>query len=1040
MTHLTISVLGPLQITSDNRPLIGLNYDKAQALLIYLAIEARYMQRRDALAGLFWPDCSQQSARHNLRQALTILRQAIRDHDTTQPFMLTSRETIQFNADSDHWLDAAQFTLLLDRCDTHQHQHPAACPSCAQRIEQAIALYRGPFLEQFFLPDSVAFEDWALFKREQLYQRAIQALARLTGYYHQTGDHERACRSARRQVELDPWREEAHRQLMYALALQGERSMALAQYEQCRRILAEKLGLEPEEATIALYEQIKQDKVIRPQGDQSSVVQANTSSIDPVTFSPLSQNAATAPHNLPSDPNPLFGREVELVELADLLANPDCRLVTLVGPGGIGKTRLGLRIAAERVGSFAHGICFIPLAAVHSTELLVSTIADALGVTLYSQGDPKEQLLNFLSTQNLFLLLDNFEQICNAAPLLGAILQFAPQVKILVTSRERLNVQGEWVFVVEGLSVPPTDADIEAIGQYGAVQLFLQCVRCVQTRIQLCDKDWSCIARICQLVEGMPLGIEMAAAWSAALSWCEIAQEIEHNLDFLVASLRDAPERHRSMRAVFDHSWKLLSPRERVLFRRLSVFRGGFTRDAAEALWSDWKGETEMTPRPEDRCSNLQLLSALVRKSFLRYNSTGRYEIHELLRQYGEEKLRNDPKEEQQARDCHCAYYMGFLARREAVLKGRHQRTALEEISAEMENIWAAWQWATQHSAVCLIAQAIEALGLFCEIRGRPHEIAAIMSALEHMLDHLDMDVGQTDEKQMAIGKLLMAQGSYASRIGNGEQAKVLLQQSINLLRRLAATREIGLALNFLSTVVGLQGAYTEEQRLLQESVTLSQAAADRWLTAYSLNNLAMVTHMLGNHAKAQQLAQESLMIFKQMGDQRGMAYALSNLGAFAQKLGASVEAMHLYRESLNLRRANGDQWGIATTLIQLGVVSSTLDTIQSAYGYLCAALKTALEIRALTVVLEALVELAAVLTCMGETERAYEMLELSLHSPALSQRMRERAERLLADLPAVRVRQIGALAQSSVITKTIEELASSLLETHGRSLVITQP
>lgn len=512
MTHLTLSVLGPLHITSDNHALIGLNYDKAQALLIYLSVESCHVQRRDALAGMFWPDCSQQSARHNLRQALTMLRRALRNHDTNRPFLLTSRETIQFNPASDHRLDVAQFTLLLDTCDAHQHQHLTTCASCAQRIEQAVALYRGPFLEQFFLPDNTAFEDWALFKREQLHQRAIQALAQLTGYYHQAGDYERACRSARRQVELDPWREEAHRQLMHALAMRSERSMALTQYEQCRRILAEKLGLEPEDATIALYEQIKNDKVIRPQGDQPSFVQAGAASIDPDAFSTLAPDASTVPHNLPSDPNPLVGREVELVELATLLANPDCRLVTLVGPGGIGKTRLGLRVAAEQVGNFEKGVCFIPLAAVQSAELLVSTIADALGIVLYSQGDPREQLLNFLRTQRVFLLLDNFEQLCSAALLLGAILQYAPQVKILVTSRERLNVQGEWVFAVEGLSVPTTDADSEAIGQYGAVQLFLQCAHRVQTRIQLYDKDWSCIARICQLVEGMPLGIEMAVA------------------------------------------------------------------------------------------------------------------------------------------------------------------------------------------------------------------------------------------------------------------------------------------------------------------------------------------------------------------------------------------------------------------------------------------------------------------------------------------------------------------------------------------------
>jgi len=257
MTRLSLSLLGPLRIASTGTPLISFESDKVRALLFYLATEADCAHRREALAGLLWPNQGERLARHSLSQALFNLRRAIADHSTVPPFLLITRETVQFNSASDHWVDTAAFNVLLVACDNHRHRHLHTCVACARRLTEAVALYRGSFLQEFSLADSAAFEEWAQLKRERLHWRAIEALAHLTIFHERRGEYDQARRHAGRQIELDPWREEAHRLLMQLLLRCGQRSAALAQYNVCRRVLADELGVEPEEETVALYEHIR---------------------------------------------------------------------------------------------------------------------------------------------------------------------------------------------------------------------------------------------------------------------------------------------------------------------------------------------------------------------------------------------------------------------------------------------------------------------------------------------------------------------------------------------------------------------------------------------------------------------------------------------------------------------------------------------------------------------------------------------------------------------------------------------------------------
>jgi predicted ATPase len=340
-------------------------------------------------------------------------------------------------------------------------------------------------------------------------------------------------------------------------------------------------------------------------------------------------NVSPLKTNLPIFPTPLIGRAREVEQLSQLLSDPQCRLLTLVGPGGIGKTRLAIEAASSMHDFFADGVYFVPLASVSSIDAVVSTTANAIHFAFYGPRDPRVQLLNYLREKQMLLIVDNLEHLLVGEPqqetvagLLVEILQWTAHMKLLTTSRESLGLQEEWVFEVQGLRIPES-IEMEESAQNTSVELFLQRARRADVRFNVAAEDYPAIISICQLVDGMPLGIELAAAWVRTLSCGEIAQEIERGLDFLKISARDIPARHRSMRAVFDHSWKLLTEGEQGVLLRLSVFQGGMQREAAEAI----AGAT------------LSLLSTLQAKSFLRRTPTGRYDLHELVRQYAADRL-----------------------------------------------------------------------------------------------------------------------------------------------------------------------------------------------------------------------------------------------------------------------------------------------------------------------------------------------------------------------------------------------------------------
>ncbi len=912
MAHLSLALLGPLRLALDERPLTTFESDKVRALLIYLALEAERPQRRATLAELFWPDQPERVGRHNLSQALFNLRQTIGDQTAQPPFLLITRDTVQFNPASEHTVDASTFWTLIAACDEHRHRRLQSCATCAERLTAAVDLYRGDFLAQFSLADSSAFEEWSLLKREQFGQAVFQALTTLATYYEARGDYARAQTLAQRQLALDPWRESAYRQLMRMLALDGQRTAALAAYERCCHVLAEQLGVEPEAETTALYEELRAaESDLPPVGARLSLPSAQ-------------------PHNLPAQLTPFVGREHELVQLGDMLANPHCRLITIRGPGGVGKTRLGLQAALEQLEVFPDGVFWVPLAELHAPELLPATIADALGLKLQGVDEPGTQLLHYLRSKELLLLLDNFEHLLTAAHALSQLLRSAPRVTLLVTSRERLDLHGEWLVEVGGLAVPD-DAHGTALERSGAGQLWLQTAQRVQAEYTLADADRACVAHICRLVEGMPLAIELAAAWVRLLSCGEIAGELAQGLALLKTTSRDIPERHRSLHAVLDHAWALLGTDEQRILRRLAIFRGGLERDAAAQVVG----------------AALAQLGALLDKSLLRSNThvpqQRRYDLHELVRQYAFEQLAA-AGEMEETRTRHLHYFLTLAEQAAQHFTGAEEGRWIVRLEAEHGNLRAALDWALQDGAADAAGRICGAIWRFWHTRGYVTEgrqwIARVLQ-LAHAGEPAAAGQGTQYDGNSAhrmdptvraqvlkgAGVLAWAQSDYA-------EARRAFETSLALYRELGDSDGIAAISSNLGVLAMYQGEYEQASELLQTSLALRREHGDRWGTAACLQNLGAMAGKKGDLPLAQTYYEEGLVLFRELGHERAIATILTNLSDVAEVQGHVERARRFSTESLAMRRKLGDTAGIATALTRLASLALRRNDLAQAQTY----------------------------------------------------------------------------------------------------------
>ncbi|HZG68439.1 MAG TPA: BTAD domain-containing putative transcriptional regulator, partial [Herpetosiphonaceae bacterium] len=649
------------------------------------------------LAELLWPELPAATALTYLRHVLAKLKEAIPDQAPGgAQFLLVTRETVALNPGGDYRLDVATFTALLETCASHPHRHPETCASCARRRATAVELYRGYFLGHFLLGDSAAFEEWAALKRERLRQYALDALARLASYFERRGGYQDMQRYAWRQVELDPWREEAYQQLMRALWLNGQRSAALEQYASCRRILQEELGVEPSVETTVLYESIR--------------------NAEPST--PAEAFPPHPPHNLPAQTTPLVGREADLARLSDLLLQPAHRLITLTGPGGIGKTRLALQ-AADVLDDFDDGVCFVALAPVVDPALVIPAVAQALGVQ-ESSGQPLLASVKVhLRARQLLLVLDNFEQVSAAAPVIAELLGAAPQLTVLVTSRAVLRLYGEHEFPVPPLILPDMQhlPELPDLPQYGAVRLFVERAQAVCPDFAITDETAPAVAAICHRLDGLPLAIELAAARIRLLPPQTMLQRLESPLKLLTGGPADHSARHQTLRATIDWSYHLLSAGEQQLLARLAVFVGGWTLEAAETICGAG-GTLPVDP--------LDGLEALVAKSLVHRQQAGtggtagtpRFRMLEMIREYAYEHLVASGEVATLQRR-HAEHYLALAeAAERARQQGSQQAIWLERLEAEHDNLRAVLHWALDQREAVLALRLGTALETFWDSHG----------------------------------------------------------------------------------------------------------------------------------------------------------------------------------------------------------------------------------------------------------------------------------------------------------------------------------
>jgi predicted ATPase/DNA-binding CsgD family transcriptional regulator len=578
--------------------------------------------------------------------------------------------------------------------------------------------------------------------------------------------------------------------------------------------------------------------------------------------------------SLPIPATSFVGRDKELAHIAALLADPDCRLLTLLGPGGIGKTRLALQIANQ--SHFTDGIYFVHLTPVSSPDLLPSAIASELQLTFYDASDLRRQLADYLSQKQMLLVLDNFEHLLDGVDLLSYLLQAAPAVKFLVTSRERLNVLEEWVLPLEGLSFPEDDAN-SPLESYSAVQLFAQRARQVQVNFSLGDNAQA-VGKICRGVEGMPLGLELAATWLRVMSCQQIATQMEGNLHFLTTPLRNVAERHRSLRVVFEQSWKLLAPDEQTVLMCLSIFRGGFEFEAAQHVAG----------------ASLEILASLADKSLIRVNRDGCYDLHELLRQYAEQQL-DAAGAAEVTRTAHSAYYLRFVAQRDEDVKGRRQQLGLYELQTDLENIRAGWFWAVDREEYALITTPVlDCLANFGEMGSRVVDITLLLKQVEAALGTQFGDQAKTLLDQVAIRREHL--NIFAQKGIDHARSEAILERA----RQREDKHEIAYCLLVLGDHYTGFRDYTTQLERIDESLRLWRELGDDFYIALTLTVLSG-HYFETDLGRVVSLQREANQIRRRIGDLYNLCYTLGSLSYWNFLLGNVNETTQLMDEALDI-------------------------------------------------------------------------------------------------------------------------------------------
>lgn len=707
------------------------------------------------------------------------------------------------------------------------------------------------------------------------------------------------------------------------------------------------------------------------------------------------------PSSVPPQPIRFVGRRRELAHLDSELRK--ARLVTIVGPGGTGKTRLAAEFARRNAARFPDGIHFVSLAAVGSVEFLPHAVADAIGFVHQGSGELWDALLAHVSGMNALLVLDNLEHLLGSAGLVHQMLRGSTDLRIVVTSRAPLGVRRERVLPIGGLGTGEGAETTES------VELFLACAS--HLGADRAEEEREAIARICRTVDGSPLGIELAAAWARELPCGEIAARIARDAEFLESKLPEVPDWHGGLRAVIAQSWEGISPEERELFRSISVFRGGFEKGAA--AWV--AGAQPLT------------LAQLVDRAFLRRDPAGRYDTHDVLRQFAATRLAEHPEAERAVRERHCAYFATFMRRYEGALREGEQREALERIRDELENVRAGWAWAVENGRVEELDMYAQGLARFYEIRSWFREGANLFMETLERISTGGNDAGRAGADEVGVhlrATLLSYHGWFLYQIGSYAMARESLARGVDLYATIGADVPLSRALSNLGTIAYAFGDYPEAGDHHERALGIARRLGHAEGVATMLNNLATVAVMVGEVDAAREYLRESLAIFREStGNPWRIGYVLNNLGYLEHLAGNHLEGRSLLEESLAVRRGIGHRAGVANSLSNLGFVSTALRELGVAWTYFRAALEAAEEVGARPIVLEVVVGIAGIHRLRGEDDEAERLAGLVSRHPASDAETRSKAAVLLRDGCAAPDGEEGAARLDRELDDVIREI-----------------
>jgi predicted ATPase/DNA-binding SARP family transcriptional activator len=1016
--------LGGFHFETEGRLKVNFGTQKARALLVYLAVEAPRSFRRSHLAGLLWSEYSEDKALHNLRQTLVRLRKGWPGDAACFPLLVTQHDTITLNPQVNLWVDLLAFESACEKAFEHFHDRNRMDKLDISSLMEAVNLYRGPFLDRFHLFDTLLFDEWSSLVRERTIKKALEAQTLLCEYYERLGDYAHASHLADKIAELAPWNNHACAHSMRLYAVQKQWTNAKRQYEGLNTYLTEHLGVPVNPSLTTLYGEIRElsnrDEALPP------AIQVIENQV-PVLASSF------------------VGRQDEMRTLCYELANPQTRLISLLGRGGTGKTRLAIEIGHLLRGLYAQGVYFITLRDISSLEGLVWLMAERLTCSFSGTTPHQRQLLDFLRDKQCLLILDGCEQhlLYHAIrDLLSEILSNAPDVKVLATTRERLNLPEEHVFPLVGLNYqldPSFSPDGE--NQHSeAAALFEQRARQVNHQFEFSADAFPLIEKLCLQVEGHPLSIELLASATATLSIPDLLDELNASQMAFDPAQPALSGEGRTLSIVLERSWQFLSATQQLTLSRLVSFQGGFTEAAALHI-------ANTTP---------DILLSLVDKSFIHQINPDRFILHDIIHEFATQKA---IKRGQlvQTRETHARYFVALLERIEDENAPIVTIDALDQIEADLDNLLSAWHYYIEQHALSKLEKCIDIFYQFFYIRSLFEEGMRLFEAAIHSADYLapfdpllgklanrlgslaqrfranerafqmytralgiftpegeSVELGLAyiglanhhmltkefdralDYVQRALacfrtlgdryheGTALYLEGMIYQRSADFPRAKIKLAESLEISREVGDQRGMISRLNQLAGHDCNAGDYESAESRYLESLALSRAFKDRFQQAIILNNLASVYHPRGEYQKEQSVLEESLAICREIGDQDGEAIALNNLGELAIVQRAFQQALDYSRTALDIALRLGEDWTTIAVYDILGCAYLGLGDTTTACQCLEQALRMAYQIQSWDLLTRSLVNLAEVHLAQKEQEAAKDLLRAALSHPSI--------------------------------------------------------